>query len=38
VLLLAGGADGRVAQLLPPLVITDRQLDHGLAVLAAAGE
>jgi 4-aminobutyrate aminotransferase-like enzyme len=39
VLLLAGGADGRVAQLLPPLVMTYRQLEHGLAALEdAAGE
>lgn len=36
ILLLAGGADGRVAQLLPPLVMTDRQLEHGLGALAAA--
>lgn len=31
--LLAGGASGRVAQLAPPLVITDRQLDWALDLL-----
>ena len=35
VLLLAGGEDGRVVQLLPPLTISDRQLDHALAALVA---
>jgi|CXWL01.1.fsa_nt_gi 4-aminobutyrate aminotransferase-like enzyme len=34
VLLLAGGPDGRVAQLAPPLTITPRQLDRGLDLLA----
>ncbi|MEM9558268.1 MAG: aspartate aminotransferase family protein [Acidobacteriota bacterium] len=36
VLLLAGGAEGRVAQIAPPLVITDRQLDGALDVLEDA--
>jgi 4-aminobutyrate aminotransferase-like enzyme len=33
VLLLAGGPEGRVAQLVPPLTITDRQLEHALDLL-----
>lgn len=33
VLLLAGGPEGRVAQLIPPLTITRRQLDHALDLL-----
>ncbi|MCP4662561.1 MAG: aminotransferase class III-fold pyridoxal phosphate-dependent enzyme, partial [bacterium] len=33
VLLLAGGPQGRVAQLVPPLVISERQLAAALAVL-----
>lgn len=37
VLLLSGGEDGRVVQLLPPLTTTDRQLDHALEALLAAG-
>lgn len=32
-LLLAGGPEGRVAQLVPPLTITSRQLDHALGTL-----
>jgi 4-aminobutyrate aminotransferase-like enzyme len=36
ILLLAGGATGCVAQLLPPLTITERQLGHSVAALAAA--
>ena len=36
VLLLAGGPDGRVAQLLPPLTVTRRQLDAALDLLADA--
>ncbi len=32
-LLLAGGPEGRVAQLIPPLTITRRQLDHALDLL-----
>lgn len=36
VLLLAGGPEGRVAQIAPPLVITDRQLDRALELLRAA--
>jgi 4-aminobutyrate aminotransferase / (S)-3-amino-2-methylpropionate transaminase / 5-aminovalerate transaminase len=35
-LVLAGGATGCVAQLLPPLTLTERQLDCALAVLRAA--
>ena len=45
ILLLAGGAAGRVAQLVPPLTISDHQLEHALETLAdilaangAAGE
>jgi 4-aminobutyrate aminotransferase-like enzyme len=30
VLLLAGGPEGRVAQLVPPLTVTGRQLDRAL--------
>ncbi len=38
-LMLAGGPEGRVAQLSPPLVITDRQLACALDILSAvAGE
>ncbi len=33
VLLLAGGPEGRVVQLVPPLIITDRQLDHALGII-----
>jgi 4-aminobutyrate aminotransferase-like enzyme len=36
VLLLAGGPDGRVIELSPPLVITDAQLDAALGVIAEA--
>ncbi len=36
VLLLAGGADGRVAQLVPPATITVEQLDLGLDLLEEA--
>jgi 4-aminobutyrate aminotransferase-like enzyme len=36
VLLLAGGPEGRVAQIVPPLTITEPQLDAALTVLAAA--
>jgi 4-aminobutyrate aminotransferase-like enzyme len=36
VLLLAGGPKGRVAQIVPPLTITEPQLDAALTVLAAA--
>jgi 4-aminobutyrate aminotransferase-like enzyme len=36
VLLLAGGPEGRVAQIVPPLTITEPQLDASLAVLADA--
>jgi 4-aminobutyrate aminotransferase-like enzyme len=32
-LLLAGGPEGKVAQLVPPLTITDRQLDQALDLL-----
>lgn len=32
-LMLAGGADGRVAQIVPPLNIARRQLDHALEIL-----
>lgn len=35
ILLLAGGPEGRVAQLVPPLVMTQRQLDLSLDALAA---
>jgi 4-aminobutyrate aminotransferase-like enzyme len=38
VLLLAGGPEGRVAQLIPPLTITRRQLDAALDLLADALE
>ena len=31
-LILAGGAEGRVAQIVPPLTLTDQQLDHGLEI------
>jgi 4-aminobutyrate aminotransferase-like enzyme len=34
VLLLAGGPEGRVAQVVPPLTITEPQLDAALALLA----
>ena len=33
VLLLAGGPEGRVVQLVPPLTITDHQLDHALDII-----
>jgi len=36
VLVLAAGAEGRVIELSPPLVIADRQLDAALDILAAA--
>jgi 4-aminobutyrate aminotransferase-like enzyme len=36
VLLLAGGPDGRVAQLLPPLTVTRRQLEAALDLVADA--
>jgi 4-aminobutyrate aminotransferase-like enzyme len=36
VLVLAGGPKGTVAQLVPPLTITERQLDAGLALLRQA--
>lgn len=36
VLLLAGGPQGRVAQIAPPFVLTDAQLDAALAVVDAA--
>lgn len=36
VLLLAGGAEGRVAQIAPPLAITDEQLDVALDLVADA--
>ena len=35
-LLLGGGESGRVSQLLPPLTITEKQLDHALSLLEAA--
>ncbi|MDX1502217.1 MAG: aspartate aminotransferase family protein [Thermoanaerobaculia bacterium] len=35
-LLLAGGPQGRVVQIAPPLVVTDEQLDGGLAILEEA--
>jgi 4-aminobutyrate aminotransferase-like enzyme len=35
VLVLAGGAEGRVVELAPPLTITDAQLDAALDALAA---
>lgn len=38
VLLLRGGSTGRVTQLLPPLVATDRQLDFALTAATAAAE
>jgi 4-aminobutyrate aminotransferase-like enzyme len=38
VLLLAGGPDGRVAQLLPPLTITPGQLDDAADLLTEALE
>lgn len=38
VLVLRGGVDGTVLQLAPPLVITERQLDHSLDVLFTALE
>jgi 4-aminobutyrate aminotransferase-like enzyme len=36
VLLLAGGPEGRVAQIVPPLTITEAQLDAALTLLAEA--
>ena len=36
ILLLVGGPEGRVAQLVPPLTITEAQLDHSLNVLEDA--
>ena len=36
VLALSGGADGTVLQIAPPLVITERQLDHAAQVLVEA--
>ena len=36
ILLLAGGPEGRVAQLVPPLTITERQLDAALGLLEQA--
>lgn len=36
ILLLAGGPEGRVAQLVPPLTITERQLDVALGLLEQA--
>jgi 4-aminobutyrate aminotransferase len=36
VLVLTCGPDGNVLRLIPPLTMTDAELDHGLAVLAAA--
>jgi 4-aminobutyrate aminotransferase-like enzyme len=36
VLVLAGGASGRVVQVAPPLVVSARQLERALALLAAA--
>ncbi|MCB1055858.1 MAG: aspartate aminotransferase family protein [Acidobacteria bacterium] len=38
VLLLAGGPEGRVAQLVPPLTVTERQLADGLERLESALE
>ena len=31
--MLAGGAEGRVAQIVPPLSISERQLDFALSTL-----
>jgi 4-aminobutyrate aminotransferase len=36
VLVLTCGPDGNVLRLIPPLTMTDAELDHGLAVLSAA--
>jgi 4-aminobutyrate aminotransferase / (S)-3-amino-2-methylpropionate transaminase / 5-aminovalerate transaminase len=36
VLVLSCGPDGNVLRLIPPLTMTDDELDHGLAVLARA--
>ena len=36
VLVLAGGPEGRVAQIVPPLTITERQLDTALTILESA--
>ena len=36
VLLLAGGPEGRVAQLVPPLTIAERQLSRALDIVEAA--
>lgn len=36
VLLITSGPEGNVIRILPPLVITDAELDHGLDVLEAA--
>jgi 4-aminobutyrate aminotransferase-like enzyme len=36
VLILAGGPEGRVAQIVPPLTITDRQLATALTILESA--
>ncbi|MCG8463151.1 MAG: aspartate aminotransferase family protein [Holophagales bacterium] len=35
ILLLAGGPDGRVAQIVPPLTISEEQLSHALSSLAS---
>jgi 4-aminobutyrate aminotransferase/(S)-3-amino-2-methylpropionate transaminase len=37
-LLLGGGEKGRVSELLPPLTITERQLEHGLSLLEATAQ
>ena len=36
VLVLTCGPDGNVLRLIPPLTMTDEELDHGLAVLGRA--
>ena len=35
-IVLTCGPDGNVLRLIPPLTMTDDELDHGLAVLAKA--